>query len=160
MAVTSVTKDPTTLTMTIVADFDATLERVWKLWEDPRQLERWWGPPTYPATVTAYDFTPGGDVSYHMTGPAGDLARGWWRFIAIEPTHRIEFDNGVADDTGSPDPNMPAMVVRVAISEKASGGTQMSVESVFPSAEAMERFMAMGMREGMSSAIASIDALL
>jgi uncharacterized protein YndB with AHSA1/START domain len=95
-----------------------------------------------------------------MTGPAGDLARGWWRFIAIEPTHRIEFDNGVADDTGSPDPNMPAMVVRVALSEKASGGTQMSVESVFPSAEAMERFMAMGMREGMSSAIASIDALL
>ena len=42
MAVTRVAKDPTALTMTIVAEFDATPERVWELWENPRQLERWW----------------------------------------------------------------------------------------------------------------------
>ena len=56
MPVMSVTTDPTAFTMKFVAEFDATLERVWQLWEDPRQLERWWGPPTYPATVIEYDF--------------------------------------------------------------------------------------------------------
>lgn len=48
MTVTSSHKDPDALTMTITAEFDAPVERVWQLWENPRQLERWWGPPSYP----------------------------------------------------------------------------------------------------------------
>ena len=43
MTVTSVHKNPETMTMTITAEFDAPIGRVWQLWEDPRQLERWWG---------------------------------------------------------------------------------------------------------------------
>ena len=69
MTVTAVHKDPETLTMTLTAEFDASPERVWELWADPRQLERWWGPPTYPATFTAHDLAPGSRVEYHMTGP-------------------------------------------------------------------------------------------
>ena len=60
MTVTNVAKDPDALTMTITAEFDAPIERVWKIWEDPRQLERWWGPPTYPATVVDHDLRPAG----------------------------------------------------------------------------------------------------
>ena len=76
MTVTAVRKDPQTLTMTLEAEFDAVAERVWQLWADPRQLERWWGPPTYPATFTRHDLAPGSRVEYHMTGPEGDqLAR-------------------------------------------------------------------------------------
>ena len=81
MTVTAVYKDANTLTMTITAEFDASPERVWRLWADPRQLERWWGPPTYPATFTAHDFQPGGRVDYHMTGPTGDQPRGWWEIL-------------------------------------------------------------------------------
>ncbi|MFZ1063537.1 MAG: SRPBCC domain-containing protein [Acidimicrobiales bacterium] len=160
MPVTSVNKDPETLTMTIVAEFDASAARVWQLWEDPRQLERWWGPPTYPATVTLHEFAPGGRVSYFMTGPAGDVARGWWRFVTVDPPHRLEFENGLADETGSPHPDMPSMVVSVTISEEVVGHTRMAVASVFPSTEAMERFLDMGMQEGMTSAIGQIEGLL
>jgi activator of Hsp90 ATPase-like protein len=46
MTVTAVCKDPQTLSMTLEAEFDASPERVWQLWADPRQLERWWGPPS------------------------------------------------------------------------------------------------------------------
>ena len=53
------TRTPRALTMTITAEFDAPIERVWQLWADPRQLERWWGPPTYPATVVDHDLSPG-----------------------------------------------------------------------------------------------------
>ena len=48
MTVTAVHKDPDALTMTLTAEFDASPERVWELWADPRQLERWWGPPPTP----------------------------------------------------------------------------------------------------------------
>jgi uncharacterized protein YndB with AHSA1/START domain len=43
MSVTRVDKDLDTLTLTLIADFDAPIERVWQLWADPRKLERWWG---------------------------------------------------------------------------------------------------------------------
>jgi uncharacterized protein YndB with AHSA1/START domain len=38
-------QDTEALTMTVVAEFDADVDRVWRVREDPRQLERWWGPP-------------------------------------------------------------------------------------------------------------------
>ena len=69
MTVTAVRKDPKRLTLTVEAEFDASVERIWQLWADPRKLERWWGPPTYPATFTKHDLTPGSRVEYHMTGP-------------------------------------------------------------------------------------------
>ena len=79
MSVVSVEKDFDSLSLTLVADFDAPIERVWQLWADPRQLERWWGPPTHPATVEKHDLAAGGEVTYVMTGPEGEQSRGWWR---------------------------------------------------------------------------------
>src|SRR4029079_11870921 len=64
MTVTAVRKDQQARTMTLDAEFAAPPERVWQLWADPRQLERWWGPPTYPATVDAHDLRSGGRVEY------------------------------------------------------------------------------------------------
>jgi hypothetical protein len=84
MTITAVRKDTDTLTMTLDAEFDASPDRVWELWSDPRQLERWWGPPTYPATVTSHDMRPGGRVDYYMTGPEGDRARGYWEVIEAD----------------------------------------------------------------------------
>ena len=84
MTFVSSTKDTESLTLTLVTEFAAEPARVWQVWEDPRQLERWWGPPTWPATFATHDFTPGGRCHYFMTGPEGERAHGWWRFIAID----------------------------------------------------------------------------
>ena len=35
MTVTSIEKDPENLTMTITAQFDASIELVWQMWGDP-----------------------------------------------------------------------------------------------------------------------------
>lgn len=69
MTVTEVHKDRDALTMTVAAELDAGIERAWQLWADPRQLERWWGPPMYPATFVDHDLTPGGRATYYMTDP-------------------------------------------------------------------------------------------
>ena len=86
MSVTAVRKDARAHTLRIEAEFEATPARVWQLWADPRQLERWWGPPTYPATVDAHDLRAGGRVAYHMTGPEGDQPRGYWEVLEVEPS--------------------------------------------------------------------------
>lgn len=159
MSVTSVHKDPAALTMTITAEFDVPVERAWQLWEDPRQLERWWGPPTYPATFVDHDLSPGGQVTYYMTGPDGDQPHGWWRVLSVEAPHHLEFEDGFADAAGNPNPEMPTMVIRVDLGA-AAGTTRMVVETRFPSLEVMEQMVAMGMEDGMTAAIGQIDEIL
>jgi uncharacterized protein YndB with AHSA1/START domain len=160
MTVTGVHRDPEALTMTITTEFDAPVTRVWKLWENPRELERWWGPPEYPATFVRHDLTPGAFVTYYMTGPDGERPHGWWRVISAEPPHVLEFEDGFADDAGEPNPEMPTMTMRVTIAERPGGGSRMAIETRFPSPEAMEQLLAMGMDEGMTAAIGQIDGLL
>jgi len=160
MSVTEIVKDHEAKTMTINAEYDQPVERAWQLWADPRQLERWWGPPTYPATVVDHDLTPGGTVRYFMTGPEGDKSAGWWRVLVAEPPHRLEFEDGFADESGEPNPDMPTMVIRVALDEREGGGTRMAVVTTFPSAEVMAQMIEMGMEEGMSAGLAQIDAIL
>jgi len=92
MTVTAVRKDPVALTMTLTAEFDASPARVWELWADPRQLERWWGPPTYPATFTAHDLAPGSHVEYHMTGPSGDQPHGYWDIVEASDILKQQYD--------------------------------------------------------------------
>jgi uncharacterized protein YndB with AHSA1/START domain len=159
MSVTSVRKDVEQLTMTMTAEYDVPAERAWQLWSDPRQLERWWGPPTYPATVQEHHLTPGGRVSYSMTGPEGDIARGWWKVLEVEPPRRLLVEDGFTDDTGAPDASMPTNLMQLDITDRP-GGVTMTVLTQFPSLEAMERLMAMGMEEGMQLAMGQIDALL
>jgi uncharacterized protein YndB with AHSA1/START domain len=160
MTVTAVRKDPKTLTMTLDAEFDASPNRVWQLWADPRQLERWWGPPAYPATVTAHDLRSGGRVEYHMTGPEGDQSRGFWEILEADAPYRLVFRDGFADADGRPNSDMSINEVRVMITELDSGQTQMSIESIFPDAAAMEQLLAMGMEQGLMEAVGQIDAIL
>jgi uncharacterized protein YndB with AHSA1/START domain len=158
--ITNVSKDPKALTMTVDAEFDAPVERVWQLYADPRQLERFWGPPTYPATVVDHDLTPGGRVNYFMTGPGGDRSTGYWKIIKAEAPKLLEFEDGFADENFTPNEKMPQMNIRVELSERAGGGTKMFVCTTFPSKAAMEQLLTMGMEEGMREAMGQMDAVL
>jgi uncharacterized protein YndB with AHSA1/START domain len=159
MSVTDVRKDPDQLTMTVTAEYDVPADRAWQLWADPRQLERWWGPPEYPATVEGHDLTAGGQVSYYMTGPEGDRYRGWWKVLEAEPPRLLVVEDGFADDTGAPNADMPITLMRMEITDRP-GGVTMVIASRFPSLEAMEQLVAMGMEEGLKAAMAQIDGIL
>ena len=157
MTVTAVRKDPQRLTLTIEAEFDASVERIWQLWADPRKLERWWGPPIYPATFTKHDLTPGRRVEYLMTGPTGDQPHGYWDVLEVEPPRHILVRDCCDNADGTP---RPINTIRVGIEEVAQGRTRMSIEVVFASTEAMEQAVAMGTDEGLSQAVSQIDAIV
>jgi uncharacterized protein YndB with AHSA1/START domain len=158
MTVVSTEKDVEARTLTLVAEFAAPPEQVWQVWEDPRKLERWWGPPSFPATFTRHDFRDGGEARYHMTGPSGEQPKGWWRFGEIEKPHRLQFFDGFAGDDGEPLPDEP--IVGTVTLEPTGSGTRMTLVTRFTDQAQMEQMVAMGMVEGITEAVGQIDTLL
>jgi uncharacterized protein YndB with AHSA1/START domain len=160
MTVTSVEKDLESLTMTVTADLDATVERAWQLWADPRQFERWWGPPGYPATVVDHDLRTGGRVTFFMTGTEGDRHDSTWQVVAAQPPGHLELRDADVDDNGRPNDGnaMTAMVITIAA--RAGGGAVMAIRTHFDSLAGMEQVLAMGIEDGMRMVLSQIDALL
>jgi uncharacterized protein YndB with AHSA1/START domain len=159
VTVISVEKDFDNLTLTVVAQFGVPVEQVWQLWADPRKLERWWGPPSHPATVLDHDLTGGGAVSYVLTGPDGERSRGWWRVVSADPPNHLEFTDGFADERGEPVAGTPVTTVRVRLA--AHGGvTRMVVRSIFESLAHMEQVVRLGAAEVFVQALGQMDGLL
>ena len=159
MPVTDVTPDIDNRTLTITADFAAPVERVWQVYADPRQLEKVWGPPDYPATVVEHDLRPGGRVTYFMTGPEGDKHAGYWQVTAVDEPGGFSFDDGFADLDLTPNPDLPVSrnVFRFAPHD---GGTRATYVSTYATAEGLQQVLDMGVVEGASGAIDQIDDLL
>ena len=159
MSVISVEKDFDRLSLTLVAEFDAPVEQVWQLWADPRQLERWWGPPTHPATVEQHDLADSGEVTYVMTGPGGERSRGWWRVTSVDPPRSLEFTDGFANRDGTPNTELPTTAVRMRLTEH-DGRSRMELHFTFESREHMERLERWGAFEVFPQSVAQMDALL
>ena len=159
MPVVDIRTDLDNRTLTIVADFAAPVERVWQVYADPRQLERVWGPPTYPATVVDHDLRPGGRVTYFMTGPEGDKHAGYWAVTAVDEPHGFSFDDGFADLEFNPNPALPVSK-NVYTFAANDGGTRATFVGTYESAEALQQVLDMGIVEGASSAINQIDDLI
>ena len=159
MPVTDVITDADALTMTLTAEFAAPVERLWTAFTDPRQLERFWGPPGWPATFTAFDLSVGGRADYHMTSPRGEKAGGSWEFLEIdEPNGFSVLDSFVGED-GRPAEGMPTMRTVFSFEPTASGSKLVNT-SYFTSADALEQVVSMGAVEGSTMALNQLDRVL
>lgn len=159
MPVTAVTTDPEALTMTLVADLAAPIERVWNAFTTPDQLNRFWGPPGWPATFGEFHFTPGGIVRYSMTSPQNETSSGSWQVLSIEAPRSFEVLDSFVNDGGEPLEGMPAMRVHFTFTP-TDAGTRFSNVTYFDSLEALEQTLEFGAVEGSTMAINQLDAVL
>ena len=159
MPVTLVTKDLDALTMTVVAEFAAPVRRLWDAYADPRQLEKFWGPPTWPATFTRHDMAVGGESHYTMTGPDGDSSSGYWRFLAVTEGESFAVQDGFAKAPGVPNEEMPSMHM-VFTFEPVGTGSKVTTVTTFNSLDQLTQLLEMGMEEGLSAAMGQMDAVL
>ena len=159
MPVTSVIRDTDDLTLTVVADFSAPVQRVWEAYVDPRQLERFWGPPTYPATFSRHDAALGGRSEYTMTGPEGDTHGGYWEWLSLDPQKSFEVRDGFTRPDGEENRDLPSTRMRFVFEETADG-SRVTTTSQFDSLAALEQLLEMGMEEGMREAMGQMDDVL
>lgn len=156
MPISDITSDPATLTMTMVGDYPVPVARLWQAYADPRQIERFWGPPEWPATFTRHDLAVGGRSEYHMTGPDGERSGGYWEYLAVDEHKRIEVRDGFADADGKANPEMPSMHMLMTF-ESTDDGSRITTVTTFPDAATMEQLVEMGMVEGATAAMAQLD---
>ena len=159
MTITSVDTDYDTLTITLIADFDNPIDQVWELWSDPRKLERWWGPPGYPAAVEKHALIPGAEVTYYMTGPNGDQHWGRWRIMSVDPPRSLEFTDACAGPDGTPLDDSPLSEISIRLLEH-QGGARMEMRVTLETREDMQRIVDRGTVEGWKHAIGQMDGLL
>ncbi len=159
MPVTDITADTDSLTMTLVADVSAPVDRLWRAFTQPAQLERFWGPPGWPATFTAFDLTVGGHAHYAMTSPQGETSRGTWEFLAIDEGRSFEVLDAFADENGDPMEQFPSMRM-VFTFDATDTGSRLTNVTYFTSAEALEQVIAMGAIEGSRLAMGQLDAVV
>ena len=160
MPVTNVTKDVAARTMTLTAELDATLDRAWQLYADPRQLERWWNPPGYPLTIVDHDLSVGGWVRAYVTSPEGQKVHAYWRITAVDAPRSMEWEDGFLDDDGEPNSDIPPTSMSLKLAERAGGGTVMTILVGFPTDESMQWYVDMDMAEQMTLTIGQAEALL
>ena len=160
MPVTDASHDLDARTLTIVAKFACPPERIWEVYADPRQLERIWGPPTYPATFVDHDLAPGGRMNYYMTSPEGEKYYGYWEVATVDEPDNFTFVDGFAlDEVFTKNPDLPVGRNVFSFAEY-DGGTRATFVSTYATAEALQKVLDMGVVEGASSAINQVDDLV
>jgi uncharacterized protein YndB with AHSA1/START domain len=151
MPLTSVTRDVATLTLTIVGDYPVSQQRLWDAFTDPRQLERFWGPPDYPVRFTRQELGVGGRGEYFMTGPDGETMNGSWEFTAVDPISSFEVIDGDGDLSG------PSSITFTF--ETTTTGSRMTAVTHFPTIEAAEKVM-QDMEDGLRAALPQLYDVL
>lgn len=159
MPVTDITTDPENLTLTLIADVAAPVERLWQVYTEADQLSRFWGPPGWPSTFTAFDLRPGGRVDYRMTGPRGETSRASWEVLNVEEGRSFEVLDSFVDEHGEKIEDFPSSRMRFEFAS-TDAGARLTTTSYFSSLEALEQVLAMGVIEGSRQATEQLDAVL
>jgi uncharacterized protein YndB with AHSA1/START domain len=129
--------------ITVLSNFDAPREKMWKAWTDPEDVKKWWGPKGFTSPEIKIDLRVGGKYLYCMRGAGLDgVVRDFWnvgKFTEIVPMKRIVSTLSFADEKGNPVPathyGMPGdwpmeVIATVTFEEVEAGKTKLTVREV------------------------------
>lgn len=150
---TQLTADPDLPMLTVVREFDAPVEAVFRAHTDPELVKQWLGPRGLTMTIERWDAQTGGAYRYVHTGDDGVEHGFYGAFHEVRPDERIVqtftyvgFPDGVMLDT--------------ATFEDLGGRTRLTVTSMFDSIESRDGLVSSGMEAGMVEGYERLDDLL
>jgi len=166
MAQMNVIKDAENKTLIFERVFPASRERVWAAWTNAEQIAKWWGPRGWTTAVKEFDFKPGGHLLYSMT--CNDPDQGdfygqthWAKSVyeVIDEANSFEYQDYFTDENGTANEEMPTMTIHMEFTETPDG-TKVSSKTIFPTQEAYEQTVAMGVVEGVGQTWDRLEELL
>jgi uncharacterized protein YndB with AHSA1/START domain len=145
--------------ITVVKEFDADVEQVWKAWTTREQLDNWWAPKPWKAVTKKMDFKEGGTWLYKMAGPNGEQQWASFEYKKIDAPHYFIAADSFTDENGNRDTKMPSQKWKNTFT-KTNEGTKVEVELSFEKKEDMDKILQMGFEEGFTSGLDNLDDLL
>jgi uncharacterized protein YndB with AHSA1/START domain len=146
-------------TITIIREYDAPLEKVWKAWTTSEMLDQWWGPKPWRAITKSLDFREGGHWHYSMNGPEGEVQWGKFDYLTIEPNESFTGKDGFSDENGTLDTTLPQNHWELRMSQ--TGNTVMvDMLLTFEKAEDIDTYIDMGFREGITQTLDQLEEIL
>ena len=83
--------------LTITRLINASRQRVWKAWTDPKQVAQWWGPRGFTNPVCEIEARVGGRILIHMSG-FNMIAPMAGTFTEVVEPERLVFTNNAYTD--------------------------------------------------------------
>lgn len=146
-------------TITIIREYDAPLEKVWKAWTTSEMLDKWWGPKPWRAITKSLDFREGGHWHYSMNGPEGEVQWGKFDYLTIKPNESFTGKDGFSDENGTLDTTLPQNHWELRMSQ--TGNTVMvDMLLTFEKAEDIDTYIDMGFREGITQTLDQLEEIL
>ena len=154
------TVDKATNTIHITREFDADLDLVWDAFTKAEILDQWVAPKPWRAQTKDMDFREGGRWLYAMISPENVSHWSLVDFIKIEAKSGFSSKNSFCDENGNA--NNPAFTSSLTETTFRAGAESTTVRIVKKMADLaqLEKFVAMGFKEGMSVALKNLDDLL
>ena len=98
---TEILKDFQNKKLTVVREFNAPLESVWRAWTESDLLDQWWMPKPWIAKTKTFKFEVGGNWLYSSTGPDGTVIWAIVEFTFINRHHNFHSISCFCDENGN-----------------------------------------------------------
>jgi uncharacterized protein YndB with AHSA1/START domain len=118
--------------------FNASSDKVWRVWTDPDSMKQWWGPKGYTAPLIRNDLRVGGTYLWAMRSPKGQISWNTGVYQEVDPNRRIVSSLSFADENGQAVPGSkapvpgrwPDTVTMIVDFSESSGKTKVTVTEV------------------------------
>ena len=151
---TTIEADPQLPVITIVRDFAAPAERVYRAWTDPELVVKWLGPNSTEMKIDRWEATTGGRYRYTAWQGGQEVAAFYGSFHEARPAERL-----VQTFTweGMPD---GVSLETMTFTDLGDGRSRVTSVSVVDSLEGRNAILSSGMEVGVYEGYAKLDALL
>ncbi len=146
-------------TITIKREFAANRAIVWDCYTKSEILDQWWIPAPYKSITKSMDFREGGRWHYAAVGPNGEEHWAITTYIKIEIQKMFLANDAFGDADGNINTEMPQSTWTMNFTD-LNENTLVHGTLVYPTLEQLEQTVAMGFKEGLTMAMANLDALL
>ncbi|MCX2679288.1 SRPBCC domain-containing protein [Galbibacter sp. EGI 63066] len=148
-----------TKTVEVKREFGAGLSLVWKVWTDQELLDQWWAPKPWVSKTKSMEFKVGGRRLYAMCGPEGEEHWALADYTVISPKTNFKFLDAFCDKDGNLNDEFPRSNWNVDFKE-GEGTTMVNILIKHKELSDLEKIIAMGFKEGFTTAMDGLDELL
>lgn len=151
---TEIRADEKVPTITIVREFDAPRERVFRAWTDPELYAQWVGPRSVTTKVTKWTARRGGEWAFANLRDGEEIATFYGSFHEVRSPERLVW---TFTWEGEPD---GVSLETMTFEELPGGRTRATGLSVVESFEIRDQILASGMEVGVVEGYEKLDDLL